>query len=367
MDPYQETVAKWAGRGAEYVGGNVILRTSVSRPITLADIRRIFLNNPILPDSWAPEAESDLKLYCSTMVELNGVKSLRHFLPNHDGEYEFDEDRHQRYLVHKFPQNSNAPLGEPVTRHKIIHIEQVMEQVYDDNGNVVDTKFVDVEVDDGIIIQLKRVAGEKATDTTGDTKWGLDYFVGGQQVSGKDIPPRYLPFKRTLVHRFTEKCRRNYGTKEVRDIIMNLIRDHKLLGLQPIGVRGMYFCRPDQHDRLKAVAEGFRALDEGINIYSNELYLFADESENDSVRMTKDGVAEQLEAELAEFNRQLEELAQSDGTRPSTWQTRFEELNDLKKRIAKLQELRLISEKVLEKQIEKSLDLIKSGARASNR
>lgn len=381
MNKLQEFAERARQRGdAEFLGATMLLRTEVRTPVTLSQIRDVFLNSPDIPDEWAPEAESDIKLYLSTMVELNRVAGIEHFdpIPGTKDAYEFDTATHHRYIVKKIPGISTVtPSKHPqtgvdmpvmVASHLVRHDAKVLEDVLDETGKKVGETVVSYDADPGIWVDLVRIQGDPETDRTGQSDWSINFAVPDENgerryVRRHELPAQYQPFIRTLLNRFTEKINRQYGTKEVRDILLDLARDYRKLGLMSVARGGFYYVRPDQFNALYALKQGFSDLDPGIVLYTTEVYRWdGDTAEtNQTLAFVQDGIKETIQDEMAEFLQKLQSHMESDSTRLSTWAARQQELLEFRERIEKLHSLRIFEENVVIAQYESALAMIRDG------
>jgi len=356
----REAVEEFKRQDADFAGS--LMKLSVqgvsSAGITLHDLRRVILDNPILPNDWAPEPQSDLTMYLSTMSELGRSTNLEgKFLPDDSGEYEFSPSRHHQYIVKRMFLSS---AERNPTAHKVIHMEKEEIPKTDKNGNIIGKQIKNVEADDGIQIFLWRKDGDISTDTTGGTVWTSSvYNNDGTKVNwGCDI--RYWPFLRTLKANFKKKCRAEYDNKEIRDTIQDIL--WKGLGVQPVARGGLYYTDPENYAKLSVLSDELRDLNGGIALYHWGVPVYADGSRRNGLQeMVSDGLMSHLNQEMADLIGNLEEMGAADGTRHSTWRRRKDELKEMRTKIQKLAKVKLLNEENLKKQFEKAVDLIKSG------
>lgn len=353
-----DIVEKHRNRGAEFVGATLHLRVAQVASAQSSLIRDAILDDPIVPNDWAPEMLSDLTVYLQTMVELNlGASLEKKFLPDANGGYEIDPETHSGYFVKRLflRRNDRVP-----TAHKILHLEKRIVENADGSQTVED-----IEADTGITISLIRSAGSAATDDTGGSSWKFRVHrtnpdTGIDERISHCIPERYHPFIRTLTTKFGERRAQTYCSQQIRDlvtkIILNDIRAESLP--RPSGV---YFVPPHMIEKVNALSRLLEGVDPGIVMFVMEIPLVDDEYEdtNSLYGLVSNGLETTMQNELAAFIEDLEKLDTATGTRDNTWKTRTEQALDFKARLKRYHDLRLLDENQIKAQYMKAVSIIK--------
>lgn len=330
----EQQIEAYREKGADFVGSLLRLSVHSDANCALPDYCEMFYDNDLLPDEWAPEVISDLKLYLTCMSELHR-SSLKKFTYD-PATLTFDPETHTGYNVKRMHlrKESDTP-----TSHKIIHLTSVREPVYDDNGKVIGHDIVDVQADTGIKIYLKRLEGTPQNDNTGKNKWSI---LLSSDEEDNYIDPRYSPFINTLLCNFELKKRRNYGTRELRDLTMNILKGK--LGVDNVG-HGTYFIPPSKMELARELKKELKALHPGLDLWVMGVPRWEDPSMNDAYNMTQLGLTDSLISELREFKDEIEALVDGDSdTRESTWSKKLQQLSEIKKRIREYESLKLFKD-----------------------
>jgi hypothetical protein len=340
--------AKQSGLG-EYVGSLILVSVQLRNEVYLADIVDKFLDSLIIPDDWAPEPINHLTLYLSILTSLNKA-SLNRFQYD-PSVFPFTEDEHGGYIVHRLFKRSKAEIP---TAHKVFHIERQIHTRYDDNGKVIDKVIKDVKADEGIIIRLERTNG---------TTWETDVPRGHKRsefaihVEGNN-DARYAPFLETVDAEFTSLRNEKYTSDQVRELILDLIRN-KIQAL-PI-TRGNYFVESERFEVLDEIRRVFQELDPGINfIVFHQFKGKPGSIVNDSFNSLVKGVSDAVIKEVQDLHTELVMLDEKESkTRDSTWDDRFEKLQQFEKRVKSLEQKQLIETDIIEEIFSKCYEKIK--------
>lgn len=347
-------VEQWANIGAEYVGAQVLIRVGDLEPTTLGEVRNCLLSHPNVPDEWAPEQESDLSLYLNTINSLGRTRSFKKF----KGNLGIPAKEHGGYEVIRLFKASHDDVP---TSHKVVHVRKTVVDITDEYGNVVAKRTKNVKFDDGIRIDLKRTSGTHETDSTGGSDWKLRIVYNDQLCDIQNIPQVYLPFIHTLSDNFHEKRNKIYASKEVRDIVNDIVLSPDKLGAENLAnLRGVYFIPPSKLQTAQAVNEALQGLDGEVTIHLQDVVNLSPLGmESNTYTMVSDALGETILNELESFVFELQELAQSEAeTRPSTWVKRMDHLRNVKERVEEYHDLKLVNQNLMKELYEKSLKFI---------
>lgn len=343
--------------GAEYVGSMVWFRCSVE-DVEVKALRNMIKSDPRLDDDWSPGTLNNLTLYLQTVSEL-GRSSLRKFVTEFDedndygiadGQLPFVADEHAGYSVHRLKLVKDAPNP---TSHKVFRMEKTVSPIYDDEGNVIDKKIEDVEVDEGMRIICKRKEGyTREDDKSGESEFEFDI---------DNFSAQYAPFIETLQRDFQEKLNERYDTRQIRDLVINDILLDKMEALNV--TRGVYFIEGKDVEALEALKDGLASVDPGMQLAVHHVGKYPDGSMlNRTYESVSGGVTESL---LDDAQGILDELTghfKSDkDTRPSTWIKREQDLKDVKKRVKRMDTKLKLDVSTLSDILDDCTKLIKAG------
>jgi hypothetical protein len=352
----------YRNKGAEFLGAVVRLNVSVQTPLTLNQIRDVFLNSNLLPDEWAPERRSDLKLWLDTMTEAGRTTRVNKLVPNLDGGFEFDVETHAGHFVKRLELESAS--DKPVA-HTVIKMDKKLVPVFDDRGQLVrdkDGKPVmkqsSVEADDGIRVLLVRAKGSYEDDVLGTNTWELvvERPDGTEYTNDSDIPVEYYPFLRTVWTRWSDKRRGNYQTKEVRDIVNDII--NRFLHLDTFDT-ATHFAPKDKLNQLRELSDRLRDLHPGIRLHLWELVRWdGDDQRNDMVDAVSHGLIDTLQLELKRLIEEMKKRDGDDSTRESTWNTRREKLLEIRNKCRDYNRIKLMNEQTFQDMFEEAKQLL---------
>jgi hypothetical protein len=335
----------------EYVGSVILLSVQLRNDVYLDDIIQMMLDNPVIPDEWAPEPINHLTLYLSILSSMNKA-SLSRFDVGQD--FPYTEHEHGGYIVTRLFKRSKADIP---TAHKIFHLERDVKIVEDHMGRVTDKIIKDVKADEGIIVRLERTSGSWETDSPrGVRRSEFEIHIEGNNDE------RYAPLLETLNREFEEKRNEKYSSTQVRDLILDLVRN-KLKALSI--TRGNYFLEDERIEVLNELRKGFQSLDPGINfIVFHQFRGQPGSLVNESFQGLVKGVSDALIKEVQDLHVEVTQLGDKESkTREATWESRVESLKELKTRMEKLRAKRLIESEIIDDLFEDCNKKIEEGRR----
>lgn len=339
--------AKASGLG-EYVGSVILLSVNLRKDVLLSDIVTMMENDARINNKWTPEPINHLTLYLSIMSSLNKA-SLSRFEYD-EATFPFSPEEHGGYLVTRLFKRSKTSTP---TAHKVFHLERDVRVIRDNKGNITDRIIKDVKADDGIIIKLDRTVGNHVTDVPrGGKRSQFEIEITGNNDD------RYAPFLETLYKEFDDKRNEKYSSEQVRELILDLIRNK----LEALSItRGNYFLEDDKMDALDALREGFQSLDEGIQFIVLHQFRGQPGSKiNESFSGLVRGVSDAVIKEVQDLHKELMLLDDKDSkTRESTWDDRADKLKKLEQRTEKLKQKQLIESDIMEELFETCYKKIK--------
>lgn len=353
----------WKEKGAEFVGSKVWLSVRLQNKVRLKDIRNAIINNPVVPNEWAPEMVNERSIYNNvvTSLERDGLDKFKKYAD----EIPFDEDSHSGYMSHRMRLEKDNPV--PRIDKVFRAINDVREVIDEKTGEVADTKIDDVKVDEGIRVWIERTNHAEVGpegDETGDSEWDINVLT---EQGSNDIPDDYMPFIQTLRRMFEEKRAQMYDSSQVRDLILNnmLLDEERLDAVNVAQGRGLYFVPDTDVEKLEALRDLFQNLDPGIELNLTHIPFFPDadtpeeEALNNNFEVVKDGVLKSLQKEVNELKEEIAEFHNSDkDTRDSTFVKREKRLYELKKRLKDYENKQMFKLEIVEDDLRDMEDMI---------
>lgn len=329
----QKVRESWEQKGAEFLGSQLWLSVSLRNKVSLTEIRNAIINDPVVPNEWAPEKVNELSVYNNIVTSLKrkGMKEFEQYASS----IPFDKSDHAGYMSERI-----HLTGEKKTprRDKVFRLERSTKEIFED-GEVVDKQVEDVKVDQGVHVWVTRENHEEVGpegDETGETEWSVDF-----EGEAGAVPDDYLPYVETLAAKFEEKQNELYDSTQVRELILNnmILDDEAIDAINMAQSRGLYFVPDQDIEKLEALADLFENIDSGIQLHLMHVPYFEDAEElNQNFENVRQGVMGALQEEVQELKEELERHHNSDkNTRPSTYIKREKRLYELKQKLSKFQ------------------------------
>lgn len=354
----QERVSKvkesWKDLGADFVGSEVWLSVRLNRKVDLKDIRNAIINDPVVPDEWAPEMMNELSAYNQivTSLERKGLKEFEKY----SGDIPFNKEDHAGYHIERLDLTKDNKIPR---KDKVFRIVKDVTPVRDEKGEIVDKKIKDVKVDEGVRVWIVRSNHEDVGpegDETGESQWKVRIIT----EEGDEIPDDYWPYYATLCKKFEEKKNQIYDSTQVRDLILNnMLLDEDRLDAVSIN-RGIYFVPESDIEKLEALRDLFYNIDPGILLHITHIPYFEDnEALNRNFRNVQHGVFESLQEEVEDLKEELKHHHESDkNTRKSTFIKRQQDLFDLKTKLQEFKNKKLFELELVDDDLREMEDIL---------
>lgn len=322
MEIFNQLNSEAAANGAEFVGSVVFLSVSQATSIKLGNLVQAMQSHPLIPETWIPEPLNHVSLYLQIISSMNRASLAK---LNASGQ-SLLPDTHAGYSVHRLYLRRDDAMP---TSHKVFALKKVP-------GH--DGKLLDVEVDSGIIITLRRTHGDASTDKNGQSEFTID--VQGHMTT------EYEVFLDTLIKSFNAARDQFYGAEQIRTMIVDILRNQ--LKATPIK-RGDYFIDGRDLNAMEALREVFKTLDEGVSINPLHIVKFVNAPTlNQSFDSLAQSVQESVLKEMQDFVDELNHLETKDSkTRAGTWEARHDRFMDLQLKVKRMQAKTLIEGDIL--------------------
>lgn len=335
MEIFNQLNSEATANGAEFVGSVLFLSVGASASVRLNHLVQAMQANSEIPASWIPEPLNHLSLYLQCISGLNRA-SITRINPH---AVEALPDTHAGYSIHRLHLRKDEDMP---TAHKVF----AMRKVPGVNG-----KLSDVEVDEGIIISLRRTYGDASTDKTGQSEFSIDVQANGR------LAPEYEVFVDTLIEQFRQVRDTRYNADQIRVLLVDLLRNQ--LKATPIK-RGDYFVEGRDLNMVESLREVFCSLDENIKLNPLHICKFkAAPTLNQSFTSLAESVQESVLKEMRDFIEELNHLENKEGkTRASTWQDRHDRFLDLQIKVKRFQSKQLIESDILTDLSQSALEIL---------
>jgi len=319
--------AKKQAEKANGVFKGAIVHISVSTGsanIKQSDIRNAIQSCKSIPESWLPDVHNNLTLYLQTITEMNKAGLKNFILPN---DLSFNVEEHAGYSSDRVYKKAHDKYP---TAHKIFRKIKFSGEI-EDSKNSETRAVTDVAHSPGIKIMLERTVGTHADDATGKSEFDL---IIDPEYPEQDIS-EYQPYILTLKQRFNDKINGVYESRQIRDIVLDIIKGQ----VNAISIQtGLYFVKASSIDPVYELAEAMQKVCDGIRIQTIPVIEFKDAPIlNKHVEEVRVSLSESILSEVKKFCSDIDVMEDEDsGTRDSTW---LKKLGEVKKYKSLLEEL----------------------------
>lgn len=341
-----EINAYYKQQNAEFLGTTVSLSVTMGQDtVPLSTIQSMVRNTPEIPDKWMPDPRNKLTLYLETINQLKNSASFERFR-KHEDEFPFDPAEHFGYLGKRtrYKRDEEIPVA-----HKIVHLRRsdAVAEGFED----MDIDMIDYDVDDGIVVMLRRTEGTEDTDDS-TSRFAIE-FPG-------NLPDEYMPFILTLNETFAERLAQNYDSTAIREVILDMVKGK--MNAQPINT-GLYLVEGEQAHQLDALRHEFRKIHPSIDLFTQHVVRHNEVPEEHPANQNFQNVKRRLTSSVVEdmksFVQELEQFEESDtDTKRSTWTRRANALREMKKRVRKFKNKAMLETAAVEKLLGKATETI---------
>lgn len=334
--------------GGEFKGGVIHISVEVGEAIIRQrDIKNAIASCPSIPSEWYPDVHNNLTLYFQTISEMKRAGIKNFIVPT---DINFDVEIHAGYTVDKVMQNVHDKFP---TCHKVFRKTRASGKA-EDSKTEESRNITDIKMSEGIIVMLERTKGTVKDDETGDSEFDL---VIDTTVEGQDVD-EYIPFIETLKTRFMSKINGVYDSRQIRDILLKIVRqDIEAISIQT----GLYFVGPSKIDPVYELAEAMQKVHAGIRIQVIPIIEYKDAPLfNKHVDDVKISLTDSIISDFKTFNKTITEMAQDMDTniREATWLKKLSELRKYKDLLTELKEDNMIKIDILQDLIDETEEII---------
>lgn len=335
----------------EVIGTLLSFRCPETVRIPYTQLMSAFELNDNIPAEWRPEQRNQLALYLACITSLNRTSPTK---------FDFDEATHGftaeefgGYIVTRLKKEKDSPVP---AIHKIIFLRKKISQTTNLAGKVV-SKIDDVQADDGITIELRRVDGDAKSDDVGKSKFEVVV------ENGNSYPIYYEPFLKTLAESFNAALNYEYGPKQIREIVLEIVRDR----LASMSVNGWYFTLSKNLTPIAALEETLNNLSSGINFFFMPLVNDGTPLSDAAIGSIAFGIEDSFLDELDKIEEDILNLQDSESkTRDSTWRDRLDRLKEIQERIAEYKEISLLKTEVAQDRAKEILETLNQAVKTNN-
>lgn len=344
----QNIIQQWQQVGAEFLGCTVQYSVSTSG-IKINRLRQAILDNPVIPDDWAPETQAPISLYLETVREVASKAARKLIVPPGCN---FDMETHKSYTCDKIHQQH---MDQQMVSHRVFRKTKTTTNIVDAKVNLQNTN--DVELEESCVLTLLREQGTFLDDAKGTSKF--DIVITIDNNSDYDS---FLPFHNTVFQIFQDKIDGTYTSDQIRTFLDDIIV--KRLKCDNIH-RGTYFSPVENVEALYELQRVLRDLDKNISLFLLPLPKFknappeVNQSLNTVSQMLGDSIMKDCQSFIDEIESMLAKKDDGTKVRDSTWMKRESDLVDLEKKIKTYRQRSLLETEIIDEMIDEAKQLFK--------